>query len=84
MRELSDKVRVDAGYELYRVQLGREPQHWRPMVSVGPGVAEIRVQGQQAYRVFYVARYAEAVYVLHVFEKKTRKTSSLGTILPPI
>ena len=78
MRGLPPDARLQAGYELYRVQLGREPRHWKPMKSVGPGAAEIRVDGDRAYRVFYVAAYSEAVYVLHVFEKKSRKTSGMN------
>jgi hypothetical protein len=35
---------------------------------------EIRVHGGSEYRIFYVARFAEAVYVLHCFVKKTRAT----------
>jgi phage-related protein len=45
------------------------------MATVGPGVREIRVQTGRAHRVFFVATFAEAVYVLHVFEKKKRRTS---------
>jgi phage-related protein len=41
---------------------------------VGAGVREIRIQGGAAHRVFYVARFSEGVYVLHAFEKRTRKT----------
>ena len=44
------------------------------MTSVGTGVREIRIQTDLAHRVFYVATFEEAVYVLHAFEKKTRKT----------
>ena len=45
------------------------------MTTVGSGVREIRIQAGTAHRVFYVARFAEAVYVLHAFEKRTRKTA---------
>jgi phage-related protein len=68
-------VRAAAGRELERVQRGGEPTDWKPMPAVGPGVREIRVQVAGAWRVFYVATFPEAVYVLHVFQKKTRKTS---------
>ena len=44
------------------------------MPSVGGGVQEIRIHSDNEYRVIYLASLAEAVYVLHVFEKKTRKT----------
>ena len=71
-----DKVRTRAGYELFMVQAGRRPNDWKPMSSVGPGAAEIRLRdGAGAYRVIYVARFDEAVYVLHAFQKKTQKTA---------
>ena len=65
-----------AGFQLRRVQQGLEPDDWKPMQTVGPGVREIRIHIAGAHRVFYVAKQAEAIYVLHAFEKKTRKTSS--------
>jgi len=45
------------------------------MSIVGSGVIEIRVHADGEFRVFYVAKFEEAVYVLHVFLKKTGKTS---------
>jgi phage-related protein len=65
-----------AGFQLRRVQQGYEPDDWKPMQTVGPGVREIRIHIAGAHRVFYVATRAEAVYVLHAFEKKTQKTSA--------
>jgi phage-related protein len=65
-----------AGFQLRRVQQGLEPNDWKPMQTVGPGVREIRIHIAGAHRVFYVATQAEATYVLHAFEKKTRKTSA--------
>ena len=50
------------------------PEDFRPMPDVGPGVVEIRLHCASEYRVFYVARFEEAVYVLHCFTKKTRAT----------
>jgi len=50
------------------------PSDWKPMPSVGPGVHEIRIHTEREHRVFYVARFAEAVYVLHACEKRTRRT----------
>ena len=50
---------------------------WRPIPIVGVGVIEIRVHAEGEYRVFYLAKFEDAVYVLHVFAKKTRKASSL-------
>ena len=67
--------RREVGFELWEVQQGKEPSDWKPMPSIGLGVNEIRVRAGNAYRLIYVARFAEAVYVLHAFEKKSRKTS---------
>ncbi len=50
------------------------PDDWKPMSAVGSGVYEIRLHGGTAHRVFYIAKFAEAVYVLHAFEKRTRRT----------
>jgi phage-related protein len=52
----------------------KTPTDFRPMPDVGPGAMEIRVHAGSEYRVFYVARFEEAVYVLHCFQKKTQKT----------
>ena len=45
------------------------------METVGPGVKEIRIRCEKTYRVLYVAKFSEAVFVLHAFVKKTPKTS---------
>jgi phage-related protein len=63
-----------AGRELMLVQIGREPNHWRPMPSIGKGVNELRIKIGQIFRVFYIAKFPTAVYVLHAFEKKDEKT----------
>lgn len=51
------------------------PTDFKPMPAVGSGVEEIRIRTEDTYRIFYVARFEEAVYVLHAFQKKTQKTS---------
>ena len=69
-------ARIRAGHELFMVQVGRNPDDWKPMSTVGPGACEIRVRDAAgAFRVIYVARFEDAVYVLHAFQKKTRETS---------
>jgi phage-related protein len=69
-------ARTRAGYELFMVQVGRNPDDWKPMAGLGPGACEIRVRDPTgAYRVIYVARFLDAVYVLHAFHKKTQKTA---------
>ncbi len=68
-------ARSRAGRQLNQVQQGRMPDDWKPMLNVGTGVIEIRIHTPHEYRVMYVAKYQEAVYVLHAFEKKTQQTS---------
>jgi phage-related protein len=74
LRRFPKAARNKAGYELQAVQEGREPSNFKPMPLIGPGTYEIRVKSNGAYRVFYIAKFEEAVYVLHAFEKKTQKT----------
>lgn len=58
------------------VQVGRDPDDWKPVSPVGPGACEIRVRDQTgAFRVIYVARFEDAAYVLHAFQKKAQKIS---------
>ena len=74
LRAFPDDARREAGFQLSRVQQGLLPTDWKPMKTVGPGVVEIRVHTRLEHRVFYVAKFEEAVYVLHAFEKRTEKT----------
>lgn len=74
LRAFPDDARRLAGYELRRVQQGLMPSDWKPMTAVGPEVLEIRIHTGVEHRIFYVAKYDEAVYVLHAFEKRTRQT----------
>src|SRR6266849_4232266 len=74
LRAFPDEARRAAGYQLGRVQQGLMPDNWKPMTTVGAGVYEIRIHTELEHRVFYVAKYDEAVYVIHAFEKRTRQT----------
>ncbi len=68
-------ARRSAGLPLDQVQRGLDPDDWKPLKTVGAGVNEIRVRDAAgAFRVIYVARLAEAIFVLHCFEKKSRRT----------
>ena len=70
------KARKEIGSELRTVQRGQDPENWKPMKSIGPGVREIRVNSDQnQFRTIYVTKFIEAVYVLHAFQKKSQKTS---------
>lgn len=76
LRAFPDDARQDAGYQLECVQRGEQPEDFKPMPSIGPGVEELRVwDSAGTYRVIYTARLANAVYVLHAFQKKTRQTA---------
>ena len=75
LMDFPDDARRQAGFELRSIQQGDSPSDFKPMYTVGKGVEEIRIRTDDAYRIFYVARFEEAVYVLHAFQKKTQKTS---------
>jgi len=75
LRAFPEDARRIAGHELHLVQQGLEPDDWKAMASVGHGVYELRIRTAVEHRVFYVAKFAEGVYVLHAFQKKTRQTA---------
>ena len=76
LRTFPLSARREAGFQIDKVQHGQEPDDWKPMNTVGHGVKEIRIRDSAgAFRVLYVAKFADAVYVLHCFQKKTEKTS---------
>jgi phage-related protein len=75
LRAFPDSARREAGFQLDLVQNGRDPDDWKPMTTIGQGVREIRVRDESgAFRVIYVAKFPEAVFVLHCFEKKSQRT----------
>ena len=68
--------RREAGFQLGKVQAGLDPADWKPFDDVGAGTREIRIKDASGiYRVMYVAKFEEAIYVLHCFQKKTQTTS---------
>ena len=76
IREFPDEARQDVGRQLDLVQKGMQPNDFKPMPSVGRGVEEIRLWDEAGtFRVIYTARWKEAIYVLHAFQKKTQTTS---------
>ncbi len=76
MRDLPPDARQEAGFQLDRVQRGLEPDDWKPMTTIGPGVREIRIrEASGAFRIIYVTKIGASVFVLHVFQKKTEATS---------
>jgi phage-related protein len=82
LRRFPNPARRELGYQLEQVQQGRDPDDWKPMTSIGSGVREIRVRDESgAFRVIYVASFADSVYVLHAFQKKSRRTSPTDVAL---
>ncbi|MEJ2420070.1 MAG: type II toxin-antitoxin system RelE/ParE family toxin [Exilibacterium sp.] len=76
LRAFPVSARREAGYQLDQVQKGDAPDDWKPMPTIGSGVQEIRVRDSAgAFRIIYVAKFTDIVYVLHCFQKKTQKTS---------
>ncbi|MGL4603661.1 MAG: type II toxin-antitoxin system RelE/ParE family toxin [Iodobacter sp.] len=74
LRDFPLEARRAVGFELDAVQRGQMPSDFKPMLNVGSGVYEIRIHEQGEWRVLYVAKLANAIYVLHAFQKKTQKT----------
>jgi phage-related protein len=81
LRDFPRDAMREVGYQLERVQSGREPNDWKPMPSIGAGVNELKVRTNGGFRVVYVAKFAEAIYVLHAFQKKSQRTARLDTEL---
>jgi phage-related protein len=76
VRGFPDDARIGAGWQLELVQRGDDPDDWKPMQSVAPGVREIRIrEASGAFRIIYLAALENRVLVLHAFQKKTRATS---------
>jgi phage-related protein len=74
LRDFPAEARRQVGFELFAIQRGLDPSDWKQMKTIGAGVREIRVHVLGEWRVLYVARFSDAVYVLHSFQKKSRKT----------
>ena len=76
LRDFPEDVRQDAGFQRDKVQRGRQPDNFKPMPSIGKGVEELRIWDETGtYRMIYLARLSDAVYVLHAFQKKTQTTA---------
>jgi phage-related protein len=77
LRTFPESARREAGYQIDKVQHGELPNDWKPMTSIGAGVKEIRIRDTSgAFRLIYVAKLVDAIYVLHCFQKKTEQTSA--------
>lgn len=81
LKRLDKAILQQMGFELFAVQEGKAPSDFKPMPSIGSGVYELRVHVKGETRLVYVAKFHEAVYVLHVFAKRTQKTSKRDLLL---
>ncbi len=79
IRAFPPDARRRSGFQPRRVQQGLDPDDWKPMISVGRGVREIRIRTDLAHRVFYLATFDEAVYVLHAFENADAEDTVTGS-----
>ncbi|MFM0499508.1 type II toxin-antitoxin system RelE/ParE family toxin [Paraburkholderia caffeinilytica] len=69
-----EEPRRRAGFQLGKIQAGLDPDDWKPFDSIGAGTREIRIrEADGIFRVMYVTKFVEALYVLHCFQKKTQK-----------
>jgi phage-related protein len=76
IRSFPADAKREAGFQIDRIQNGKDPEDWKPLKTVGPGVREIRIREDAgAFRVIYAAQFHDAIYILHAFQKKTRTTS---------
>lgn len=69
-------VKQALGFALRQLQIGREPTcQTRSMSSIGPGVYELKEADERTwYRAIYLSKVGNIIYVLHCFEKDSRKT----------
>jgi phage-related protein len=82
LRDFPDDARREAGHQLYQVQKGHDPNDWKPLSTIGTGVREIRIRDAVgAYRLIYIAILADAIHVLHAFQKKSQRTSRRDLVL---
>jgi|SRR5580704_5596051 phage-related protein len=76
LRDFAADARRQAGHDLYQVQRGSDPSDWKPMPTIGAGAREMRIRDETgAYRVICIATLADAIHVLHAFQKKSHKTA---------
>ncbi len=78
--DLPEEVADDIGYQLGELQADRPATDFGPVSSIGPGTMELRCdESNETYRAIYVAKFPEAIYVLHCFHKKSKS----GISIPP-
>ena len=74
LRKLPEEVKDEIGFALERVQRGKTPENAKPLKGIAPGVIEIisDIRGD-TFRAVYTVKFPKAIYVLHVFQKKSKR-----------
>jgi phage-related protein len=76
LKAFPEDMKRDFGFQLRKLQLGLKADDVKPMTSIGPGVYELRNSDSRAwYRVIYLSKINDRIFVLHSFEKESAKTS---------
>jgi len=75
------RQRITTALTIISAELELSPKEFKYMPTVGTGCYELRLKIDRQYRVFYVAKFHEAIYILHAFVKKTQQTSKADITL---
>ena len=76
IKHFPNKAKREAGFQLDKLQQGESPTDWKPMSTIASGVQEVRISDSDGiFRIVYIAKFEEAIYALHAFQKKTQKTN---------
>lgn len=76
VRSFPKPIREELGLDIRRLQQGQKPYDSRPMKSIGRGVFELRQRDARGwYRLIYLTKVGNTIYMLHAFTKKSAKTS---------
>lgn len=82
-REFPARVQDSFGFLLFLAQTGQHPPSAKPLKGLGSGTIElIENWDGDTYRAVYTIRFSEAIYVLHAFKKKSKRSrkTPLGDI----
>ena len=75
LKRFPDPVRRHMGFAIYQAQAGLRHRDAKPLRGFGPGVLEVVSRNDgDTFRTMYTVRFKEAVYVLHAFQKKARRS----------
>jgi phage-related protein len=74
LRSFPEDVQWETGYALYQAQIGGKHKNAKPLKGLGGGVLEVVTDHRgDTFRAVYTVRLPGRVYVLHVFQKKSKR-----------